>query len=107
MDDTRISEDKGVDPLLALEQEPPLGTHLTTTRRGYCHHGIYVGKGRVVHYSGLSGAFWQCGPVEEVSLSRLPLVAQSASSNTPSRRIRPKGSSDAPGRASGRTIIAC
>jgi hypothetical protein len=30
---------------------------------------VYVGGGRVVHYSGLSG-FWQCGPVEEVSLSR-------------------------------------
>jgi hypothetical protein len=52
-----------------LEQEPPLGAHLTTSRRGYTHHGMYVGHGRVVHYSGLSG-FWQCGPVEEVSLSR-------------------------------------
>jgi hypothetical protein len=31
---------------------------------------VYVGLGRVVHYSGLSGRFWQCGPVEEVSLSR-------------------------------------
>jgi Lecithin retinol acyltransferase len=52
-----------------LEQEPPLGAHLTTSRRGYTHHGIYVGHSRVVHYSGLSG-FWQCGPVEEVPLSR-------------------------------------
>jgi hypothetical protein len=52
-----------------LEQEPPLGAHLATSRRGYHHHGVYVGRGRVVHYSGLSG-FWQCGPVEEVSLSR-------------------------------------
>jgi hypothetical protein len=52
-----------------LEQEPHLGAHLTTSRRGYSHHGVYVGGGRVVHYSGLSG-FWQCGPVEEVSLSR-------------------------------------
>jgi hypothetical protein len=50
-------------------QEPYLGAHLKTLRRGYTHHGIYVGDGRVVHYSGLSG-FWQCGPVEEVSLSR-------------------------------------
>ena len=49
--------------------QPPLGAHLTTSRRGYSHHGIYVGHSRVVHYSGLSG-FWQCGPVEEVSLSR-------------------------------------
>ena len=52
-----------------LEREPPLGAHLTTSRRGYTHHGVYVGDGRVVHYSGLSGA-WQCGPVEEVSLDR-------------------------------------
>jgi hypothetical protein len=52
-----------------LEREPPLGAHLTTSRRGYTHHGMYVGHARVVHYSGLSG-FWQCGPVEEVSLSR-------------------------------------
>jgi hypothetical protein len=29
---------------------------------------VYVGHGRVVHYSGSSG-FWQCGPVEEVPLS--------------------------------------
>ena len=39
----------------------------------YSHHGVYVGRGRVVHYSGLSGGFWQCGPVEEVSLSRFAL----------------------------------
>jgi hypothetical protein len=30
---------------------------------------VYVGDGRVVHYSGLSGS-WQCGPVEEVSVAR-------------------------------------
>jgi hypothetical protein len=52
-----------------LEQDLPLGAHLTTSRRGYTHHGMYAGHGRVVHYSGMSG-FWQCGPVEEVSLSR-------------------------------------
>ena len=51
-----------------LDREPPVGAHLATSRRGYTHHGMYVGRGRVVHYSGLSG-FWQCGPVEEVSLS--------------------------------------
>jgi Lecithin retinol acyltransferase len=52
-----------------LERDPPSGAHLTTSRRGYTHHGMYVGDGRVVHYSGLSG-FWQCGPVEEVPLAR-------------------------------------
>ena len=54
---------------VGLEQEPPLGAHLATLRRGYQHHGVYVGHGQVIHYSGLSG-FWQCGPVEEVPLSR-------------------------------------
>jgi hypothetical protein len=54
---------------LGIDQEPPLGAHLTTSRRGYTHHGVYVGQGRVVHYSGLS-TLWQCGPVEEVSLAR-------------------------------------
>ena len=56
-------------PRTGLEREPPLGAHLATCRRGYTHHGIYVGQGRVVHYSGFSG-FWQCGPVEEVSFRR-------------------------------------
>ena len=50
-------------------KELPMGAHLTTSRRGYTHHGVYVGGGRVVHYAGFSG-FGQCGPVEEVSLSR-------------------------------------
>ena len=52
-----------------LEREPPLDAHLTTSRRGYTHHGMYVSHDRVVHYSGLS-SFWQRAPVEEVSLSR-------------------------------------
>jgi len=53
----------------ARDQTLSLGAHLTTSRRGYTHHGVYVGDGRVVHYSGFS-AFWQCGPIEEVSLLR-------------------------------------
>jgi Lecithin retinol acyltransferase len=54
----------------SLGDEPTLGAHLTAQRHGYSHHGIYVGNGRVVHYAGLSGGLWQCGPVEEVSLLR-------------------------------------
>ena len=45
------------------------GTHLVTSRRGYLHHGIYVGSGMVVHYAGLSG-FLRSGPVEEVTMVR-------------------------------------
>ena len=29
-----------------------IGDHLVTPRRGYMHHGIYVGCGKVVHYGG-------------------------------------------------------
>jgi hypothetical protein len=45
----------------------PLGAHLVTPRRGYTHHGIHVGGGRVVHYVGWSRA-WLRGPVEETTL---------------------------------------
>jgi Lecithin retinol acyltransferase len=56
----------------AMSQASPepfaLGAHLVTARRGYTHHGIYVGGGRVVHYAGWSRAKFTCRPVEEVSL---------------------------------------
>lgn len=39
-----------------LSSEPhriPLGAHLMVHRRhGYAHHGIYIGSGQVVHFSG-------------------------------------------------------
>ena len=50
-------------------QEPPPGSHLVTPRRGYLHHGIYVGDGKVVHYAGLACGLHR-GPVEEVPLDR-------------------------------------
>jgi hypothetical protein len=49
--------------------KPALGAHLITQRRGYEHHGIYVGSGKVIHYAG----FAKCehrGPVEEVPLEQ-------------------------------------
>lgn len=54
---------------LPLDTEPPLGAHLVTERRGYRHHGIYVGNGKVVHYAGLVGSLHR-GPVEEISIAR-------------------------------------
>ena len=54
---------------MVAEQEPPLGSHVVTPRRGYVHHGIYVGDGRVVHYAGLAHGLCR-GPVEEISLAR-------------------------------------
>src|SRR5580704_19577228 len=59
--------DRPLDP----EREPPLGAHMVTPRRGYTHHGIYVGGGRVVQYGGLSWGLRR-GPVEEVPLSQFP-----------------------------------
>jgi len=50
-----------------MSPDLPIGTHLTTRRRGYVHHGLYVGHGRVIHYAGLK-ALLHRGPVEEVTL---------------------------------------
>ena len=56
------------DRLLAHGEEPPLGAHLVTPRRGFAHHGIYVGGDRVVHY-GSFPLYWRRGSVEEVSFT--------------------------------------
>jgi hypothetical protein len=45
------------------------GAHIVSPRRGYLHHGIYAGNGRVIHYAGFSRALRR-GPVEEVPLER-------------------------------------
>lgn len=43
------------------------GDHLVSSRLGYNHHGLYLGSGRVVHYSGKSGS-GLIGKIEETSL---------------------------------------
>ena len=50
----------------------PIGAHLVSPRRGYTHHGIYAGGGRVIHYAGFSRN-WRRGPVEVVSLEMFSL----------------------------------
>jgi hypothetical protein len=50
----------------AMEALAP-GTHLVSPRRGYLHHGVYAGNGRVIHYAGFDRALRR-GPVEEVPL---------------------------------------
>jgi Lecithin retinol acyltransferase len=57
------------DQPLDREREPPVGAHLVTPRRGYTHHGIYIGGGQVVHYAGLARGL-RPGPIEEVTLSQ-------------------------------------
>ena len=47
---------------------------MLTPRRGYIHHGIYVGQGLVVQYAGLSREVRR-GPVEEVPVSQFALVS--------------------------------
>lgn len=46
---------------------PPIGAHLVTPRSWYTHHGIHVGDGRVVHYSGFCYGV-HGGPITETSL---------------------------------------
>ncbi|NHB57353.1 lecithin retinol acyltransferase family protein [Acinetobacter shaoyimingii] len=45
----------------------PLGAHLIVNHFGYSHHGIYAGKGRVIHYSGLAHLFKK-RPIEITSI---------------------------------------
>lgn len=42
------------------------GDHIKVRRRGYTHHGVDLGDGRVIHYSGLAESL-AGGPVEVIS----------------------------------------
>ena len=64
-DDSRPTE---IERILVGGEELPLGAHLTTSRVGFVHDGIYVGDGKVVHCGAASGLLLR-GPVEEISLS--------------------------------------
>lgn len=44
-----------------------MGDHLKVSRGFYTHHGIYIGGGQVIHYSGLADGL-QSGPVSKVTL---------------------------------------
>ncbi|MFM0061478.1 lecithin retinol acyltransferase family protein [Paraburkholderia phytofirmans] len=57
------------DANVASEPDLPRGAHLATRRTGYIHHGIYIGDGKVIHYSGFSRRFSR-GPVEIVSIDQ-------------------------------------
>ena len=43
------------------------GDHLVVSRLGYTHHGLYVGDGSVIHYSGLASDL-SSGVVEQIDL---------------------------------------
>ena len=36
---------------LVGDEEPAVGAHLVTPWRGFAHHGVYLGGGRVIHYN--------------------------------------------------------
>ncbi|VVM39720.1 hypothetical protein PS662_02908 [Pseudomonas fluorescens] len=44
------------------------GDHLVSVRCGYTHHGIYIGAGEVLHYSGFGDSV--SGPICRVSLEK-------------------------------------
>lgn len=44
-----------------------IGDHLVSSRTFYTHHGIYIGNGQVIHYSGLSDGL-SAGPIEVTTL---------------------------------------
>lgn len=47
----------------------PLGAHLIVKHFGYTHHGIYAGRGRVIHYSGFAHLFKK-HPIEMTSIEK-------------------------------------
>lgn len=49
-----------------------LGAHLSSGRTGYTHHGIYVGDGKVVHYSGLANGLSK-GNICETTIEKFNL----------------------------------
>lgn len=65
--------------------ELPTGCWLVAPRRGYTHHGICVGGGRVAHYAGLSRS-WRRGPIEIVSLAEFSLGRNVWAKRTPTAR---------------------
>ena len=55
--------------MLQQKKRFPLGSHLIVTHFGYTHHGIYAGRGRVIHYSGFAH-FFKKRPIEITSIEK-------------------------------------
>lgn len=71
------------------KQHYPLGAHLIVKHFGYSHHGIYVGRGRVIHYSGFAHLFRK-RPIEITSLQRFAHGKAIHIKNYPSPRYKAK-----------------
>ena len=52
------------------QQKKPfhIGAHLVVKHFAYSHHGIYIGRGRVIHYSGFAH-FFKKRPIETTTLA--------------------------------------
>src|SRR5262249_9274150 len=56
-------------PIL-LNDRLRVGSHIKVRRVGYYHHGIYVGRGQVIHYEGLSNGWTKKGPIARTALKK-------------------------------------
>jgi hypothetical protein len=67
MDTTYRYRTQGLGPH-ATAGDLAVGSHLTSPRWGYVHHGLYAGNGRVIHYAGFNRPLRR-GKVEEIALA--------------------------------------
>lgn len=72
-------------------QRFPLGSHLMVKHFGYTHHGIYAGRGRVIHYSGFAHLFKkhpiEITSIEQFSNGRPIVIQQHASAKFNGRKV--------------------
>jgi len=66
-----------------------LGAHLIVKHFGYSHHGIYAGRGRVIHYSGFAHIFKK-HPIEMTSIQRFARGKPIYTRHYPSPRYKAK-----------------
>lgn len=64
------------------------GTHVVTARRGYTHHGIYVGHGEVIQYGGFVCGLHR-GAVEKVSVEQFARGRALLTRSGPAPRFQP------------------
>ncbi len=50
-----------------------VGTHIRVRRSGFFHHGIYIGRKKVIHFRGKSKTLATVGPVAKDSLAQFLL----------------------------------
>ncbi|WP_043973764.1 MULTISPECIES: lecithin retinol acyltransferase family protein [Acinetobacter] len=67
----------------------PIGAHLIVKHFGYSHHGIYAGRGRVIHYSGFAHIFKK-HPIEMTTIQRFARDKPIYIRNYPSPRYKAK-----------------